>query len=138
MIPVIQINKKRKSDISAVEVEILRGSTNMITTGQLPALLYQCEAVTDKIQPRFLRVGIYSQAGELISDLKELPFDMTSEQARDRELQIQLVLSHEADKANNQEVVLRLDEKLAGTSHYQEYKVTRYQLRRSFSSDFDF
>ena len=65
-------------------------------------------------------------------------FDMTSDNARDRELQIQMVLSHEADKANNQEVILRLDEKLAGTSHYQEYLSVRYQLRRSFTSDFDF
>ena len=63
---------------------------------------------------------------------------MASDNARERELQIQLVLSHEAEKANNQEVVLRLDEKHAGTSHYKEYKSVRYQLRRSFTSDFDF
>lgn len=138
VIPVIQINKKRKSDISAVEVEILRGASTMITSGQLSVRLYQCDPVTDKVQPRLLRIGLYTKTGELVSDCKEIPFDMTSDQARDRELLIQLVLSHEADKANNQEVILRLDEKLAGTSHYQEYKSVNYQLRRSFTSDFDF
>ena len=138
VVPVLQINKKRKSDITAVGVEVLRGASNMITSGQLAVRFYQTEAVKDKVQPRHLRAGLYSLKGELISDCQELAFDMVSENARDRELQIQMVLSHEADNANNQEVVLRLDEKLTGTSHYQEYLSVRYQLRRSFTSDFDF
>ena len=61
VIPVIQINKKRKSDISAVPVDILRGTSTMITSGQLAVRLYQSEAVTDKMQPRELRVGIYTR-----------------------------------------------------------------------------
>ena len=39
---------------------------------------------------------------------------------------------------NNQEVVLKLEEKVSGTNHFREYKSTRYRLRRSFTSDFDF
>ncbi|PJE79253.1 hypothetical protein CI610_01783 [invertebrate metagenome] len=138
VVPILQINKKRKSDITAVGVEVLGGTSSMITSGQLAVRFYQTEAVTDKVQPRKLRAGLYSIRGELISDSHDLVFDMTSDHARERELQIQMVLSHEADKANNQEVILRLDEKLAGTSHYQEYLFVRYQLRRSFTSDFDF
>ncbi|WP_299733362.1 BREX-1 system phosphatase PglZ type A [uncultured Endozoicomonas sp.] len=138
VVPVIKINKKRKSDISSVGVQIHPAVSKMITSGQLTVRLYQQDPVTDKVQSRNLRVGIYTLAGELISDSHDLQFDMTSENPRDRELQIQLVLSHEADKANNQEVVLRLDEKHASTTHYQEYQAVRFQLRRSFTSDFDF
>ena len=51
---------------------------------------------------------------------------------------MQFFLTREAEAANGQEVILRLAEKIADTSHYQEYKTTRYTLKRTFSSDFDF
>ena len=138
VIPIIKINKKRQSDISAVEVDILRGSSTVITSGQLAVALYQAQAVTDKVQARKLRAGIYTQAGELISDCHELTFDLTSDNPRERELQVRFVLTRKADDVNNQEVILLLDEKLVGTSHYKEYKSIRYLMRRSFTSDFDF
>ena len=138
VIPIIKINKKRQSDISAVEVDILRGSSMVITSGQLAVAFYQAQPVTDKVQPRKLRAGIYTQAGALISDCHELAFDLTSENPRERELQVRFVLTRKADDANNQEVILLLDEKLAGTTHYKEYKSLRYLMRRSFTSDFDF
>lgn len=138
VIPVLKINKKRQSDLSAVEVEILRGSNSVITSGQLAVALYQAGPVTDKIQSRTLRAGIYTEAGELISDGHELTFDLTADNPRERELQVRFVLSRKADEVNGQEVVLKLEEKHAGTSHYKEYKSLRYQMRRSFTSDFDF
>lgn len=138
VIPIVRINKKRKSDISAVEVDILRGGTSVITSGQLALVFYQTEPSTDKVQPRTLRVGIYTQDGELISDSHDLVFDFVSDNPRERELQVRFVLTRKADEANGQEVILRLDEKLAGTSHYKEYKTLTYLMRRSFTSDFDF
>ncbi|MCK0165742.1 BREX-1 system phosphatase PglZ type A [Marinobacter sp. S6332] len=138
VIPVLKVNKKRQSDVSAVEVDILRGASSVITSGQLAVTLYQSGPVTEKIQPRLLRAGIYTEAGELISDSHELVFDLTSENPRERELQVRFLLSRKADEANGQEVFLRLDEQHAGTSHYKEYKSLRYTMRRSFTSDFDF
>ena len=138
VIPVLRVNKKRQSDVAAVEVEILRGSSSVITSGQLAVTLYQTGPVTEKIQARALRAGIFTEAGGLISDSQELTFDLSSENPRERELQLRLVLSRKADEANGQEVILRLEEKHAGTSHYKEYKSLRYTMRRSFTSDFDF
>jgi len=138
VIPVLQINKKRQSDLSQVEVDILRGSSSIITSGQLAVRFYQVQAVTDKLQARFLRAGIYTESGELISDSHELSFDLMSENTREREFQVRFVLTRNADDANGQEVILRLDEKLAGTTHFKEYKSLRYVIRRSFTSDFDF
>lgn len=138
VIPVLKVNKKRQSDVTAVEVEILRGASSMITSGQLAVTLYQTGPVTDKIQPRVLRAGIYTEAGELISDSHDLTFDLSSDNPRERELQVRFVLTRKADGANGQEVILRLTEKHAGTSHYKEYKSLRYLMRRSFTSDFDF
>ena len=138
VIPIIKINKKRQTDISVVEVDILRGSSSVITSGQLAVALYQKEPITDKVQPRKLRAGIYTQADELISDRHELTFDLNSENPRERELQIRFVMTKQADKANEEDVILKLEEQELGTSHFKEYKSIRYLMRRSFTSDFDF
>lgn len=138
VIPVLKINKKRQSDVTAVEVDILRGASSVITSGQLAVTMYQAGPVTDKIQPRVLRAGIYTEAGDLISDSHDLTFDLSSDNPRERELQVRFMLTRKADEANGQEVILRLEEKHAGTSHYKEYKSLRYLMRRSFTSDFDF
>jgi uncharacterized protein (TIGR02687 family) len=137
LVPVIEVNKSRKSDVAQVDIDVIRGSTSTISTGQLGVALYQVDPVSEKQQQRTLRIGIYSDTGELISDAQELPFDMTSESARERELTVRLVLSHEADNYNNQQVHLRLEEPVAGTSHFREYRSFAYTLRRSFTSDFD-
>lgn len=138
VIPVLQINKKRESDLTQVDVDIMRGAGTLITSGQLSVTFYQVQAVSDKVRGRKLQAGIYTLAGVLISDLHELDFDLDSENARERETPVRFLLTREANQANNQEVVLIVKEQVAATSHYQEYKSLRYTLRRSFSSDFDF
>jgi uncharacterized protein (TIGR02687 family) len=138
IIPVISINKKRESDIAAVEVDVLRGGTNVITSGQLSITLYQTEAVTDKVQPKNLRVGLYTSSGKLISDSHEVLLDLASENPREREMKMRFVLTQDADGANNQEVLLKLEEPVVGTNHYKAYKQLSYTIRRSFTSDFDF
>ena len=136
VLPVVQINKKRESDISKVEVDILRGATTMITSGQFTATFYQLTQTNDKVQPRTLRAGIYSLSGELLSDRHELRFDTKSDNAREREMQVRFLLTQNANQINNQDVVLRLEEKIEGTNHYQEYKTQKYLMRRSIASDF--
>ena len=138
VIPVISINKKRQSDVGRVDVEFIGGGGKTITTGQLAVVLYQTEPITEKKQARRLKVGIYTLAGEPISDTHDLTFDFASDNARERELPVRFILSRKADDFNNQQVELRLDEQVDGTSHYAKYQAVRYAIRRSLSSDFDF
>lgn len=138
VVPVISINKSRQSDTTAVEVDILRGSNSLITTEELNVSMYQSSPVTEKTLPRVLRVGIYTEAGELISDSYEMTFDLRSENPREREQQVSLILTRKIDEVNGQEVILKLEERVGSTSHYKEYKTLRYTVRRSFTSDFDF
>ncbi len=138
VIPVLRINKKRRSDLSRVSVDILAGETSVITSGQLSVKFYQTVPASDKVRPCVLRAGIYTQDGQLISDLHNLVFDSESDSAREREKEVQFILTRDADKANDQQVVLRLEEKVEGTTHYRVYKTATYQLRRSFTTDFDF
>ncbi|MDY0222241.1 MAG: BREX-1 system phosphatase PglZ type A [Desulfobacterium sp.] len=138
VVPVIKIRKKRQSDISRVGVDILRGSTSFITTGQFSVTFYQVESVTDKVQSRVLRAGVYSTANDLISDSHNLNFEFDSENSRERELKIRFLLTKKADDLNEQEVYLRLEEQEPGTTYFKEYKSIRYVIRRSFTSDYDF
>lgn len=137
VIPVIRVNKKRQSDVGRVEVEIIGGG-NTITTGQLAVVLYQTEAVTEKLQSRRLRAGLFTLDGKLVSDQHDLLFDFRSSNTREREFQKRFILSRKADEANNQQVELVLEEVVEGTAQFTRYKSVRYTVRRSLSSEFDF
>lgn len=136
IVPVISINKKRLDDVATVEVDLLRGGTSIISTGQLSVTLYQSEPVSDKLKLRELRGGIYTASGQLISDVHNVTMDLTADSARERELKLRFVLT--ADSAHNQEVSLKLEEPVSGTNQYTEYKHLKYTVRRSFTTDFDF
>lgn len=138
VIPVIAINKKRQSDVGRVAVELIGGGGRTITTGQVAVVLYQTEPVTEKRQARRLRAGLYTLGGEPISDTHELTFDFASGHPRDRERTLRFILSRKADDFNNQQIELRLDEPVEGTSHHSRYLAVRYTIRRSFTSEFDF
>ncbi len=138
VLPVIKVNKKRQSDVCNVEIDILRSGSSVITTGQLSVAFYQIEPVSGKKHPRTLRAGIYDKDGELISDKHELTFDFTSDQAREREMTIRFLLTRNADEANGQTVYLKLEENVAGTSKYRDYKSISYTMQQSFTTDFDF
>ncbi len=126
VVPVLKINKSRQSDLTAVEVEIVGSSNRTITSSQIAVLFYQSAPVTDKAQSRTLRAGIYSESGELISDSHELRFDSRSENPRERELATRFLMSKKADDFNGKDVILRLEERHAETSHYKDYLSIRY------------
>jgi uncharacterized protein (TIGR02687 family) len=138
VLPLLKITKGRQNDTAQVDVTILTGATKTITTGQLSVRLYQEEAVTEKIRPRQLRLGLCALDGTLLSDTHDLMFDMSSTNPRDREQKVQVLLSKAADRYNNKEVILKLEEQHAGTNHFKEYKNVRYTIKRSFTNDFDF
>lgn len=138
VIPVIQIHKKRKSDTAHVDIDIIRGSSSVISSGQLSVTFYQKDAVTDKLLPRVLKAGIYTLDGVLISDNHTLTFDLTSDNPREREMKVRFLLAQNSDDSNGKEVILKLEEQVDKTSHFREYATMAYQMRRSFKSDFDF
>lgn len=138
VIPVIKVTKKREADVGQVEVQIIVPGRSLISSGQTAATLYQVEPVSEKMRPRELLAGIYAADGTLISDEVALTFDFRSENPREREMPRKFLLSREADRFNNQDVVLKLRERVGKTSHYQDYASHRFELRRGISTDFDF
>ena len=130
------MNKKRRSDVTQVAVDIMPDS-DKITTGQLPVRLLQRDPVSDKVQARTVRLGLFVD-GTLISDQPVLTFDSTSADHRARYQEQVLYLSREADSFNNVSVELRLEEQVTNTTRWKKYAAAYYTLRRSFTADFDF
>ncbi|GAA4714728.1 TIGR02687 family protein [Promicromonospora umidemergens] len=136
VVPVLAVNKKRKSDTRLVNVEVWPES-DKITTGQVVVRLFQTEPVSDKVQPRTLRAGLY--VGEtLISNLVGLTFDQASAEKRDRYQSARMLLSQESSDYNNRAVEFRLEEQIPNTNQWRVFAKAVYTLKRSFASDFDF
>lgn len=138
VIPVLRVGKRREADIGKVDVQIIAPSRNLISSGQTAVALYQAQPVSEKQQQRDLLAGIYAQDGTLISDEHQLTFDFISQNPREREFPVTFLLSRDADRFNNQDVFLKLRERIGKTSHFEEYASHPFQLRRGISTDFDF
>lgn len=138
VVPVLVINKKRKSDTRLVNVKVLP-DTDKITTGQLVVKLFQSEPVSDKVQARVLRAGLYVGETLLSNDPPPvLTFDSSSPEQRDRYQSVQLLLNQDANDYNNRAVELRLEELIPNTNQWRVYEKAMFTLKRSFTSDFDF
>lgn len=138
IVPVIRVGKRREADVGKVEVQIIVAGKSLISSGQTAVTLYQAQPVSEKLQQRDLLAGIYAADDKLVSDEHQLTFDYASDNARERELPLKFLLSREADAYNNQDVLLKLRERVGKTSHYDDYASHRFQLRRGLTTDFDF
>jgi uncharacterized protein (TIGR02687 family) len=140
VVPVLTINKSRTSDVQQVEVDIIRTSSNLITTSQATVSFYQTEPAIDKYLARTLRVGFYAPDGTLLSDQQVFVFDSTEEDARLREKKHSFVFGKKADQPEyrNKEVVLKLEEQIAGSNQYRTYKDQTFRLKKAMETDFEF
>lgn len=133
VVPVIRINKSRSDTVEPVNVDI-HPESDRITTGQIVVKLYQSSKVEPHKPARRLRAGLYF-ADALISDQHEMTFDSSSDAGRDRFQSVTLVLSKDADEANNHVVEFRLAEPVEGTDQWKKYKSAPYTIKRAFASD---
>jgi uncharacterized protein (TIGR02687 family) len=136
VVPVLEINKARKSDIEQVEIDIISGSSN-ITSNTFAVSFYQKQPVADKIQQRQLKAAFYTGSGQLISDVKTLLFNSSENDAMGREKRQSFLFNSEAAKHNGQDVFLKLEELIEGTSQFKTYKSITYRMLIAFASEFD-
>ena len=138
IVPVLRVGKQREADIGKVEVQIIVPGRSLISSGQTAVTFYQAQPVSEKLHQRELSAGIYAMDGTLISDQHDLVFDFASDNPREREQPFKFLLSREADNFNNQDVFLKLRERVGKTRHFEDYASHRFQLRRGITTDFDF
>ncbi|MDE0940415.1 MAG: hypothetical protein OSA43_10705 [Pirellulales bacterium] len=137
VLPVLTVNKSRASDIEVVDVDIIRGGSNLITTAKFLVALYQSQPVADKKVGRELRIGFYAADGTLISDRQTLTFDSSDESPRNRERKINLTFDKSADAHQEEEIFLIMEEQIPGTDRYNSYKKEAYRFKKTFESDFE-
>ena len=135
VVPVLRVNKKKAGDVSLVDVEIMQ-EKDSITTNQVVVGLFQKEPVSDKVQARQLKVGLYF-GDRLISNEVIHDFDLAGLDKRERMVSLQLLLSKDADDLMKENVELRLMAKAFKTTHWGVYASKTLKLSRSFTSDFD-
>jgi uncharacterized protein (TIGR02687 family) len=133
-LPLLQVSKKRVSDVAQVDVEIRRSGGKTISSGVLVFRLYQVQPVSEKMQGRTLRVALFDSTGEPISELKTMIFDSGEISDKTRDIECRLTLTTKADKAGD--AILRLDELIPGTDKYKEYRSETYTISRMFEIDF--
>ena len=133
VVPVISINKGRSDTVEPVNVEI-HPESDKITTGQVVVKLHQSTKVEPNRPARRLRAGLYF-GDNLISNEQEMTFDSDSAEGRDRFQSVTLLLSKDADSANNQSVEFRLSEPIEGTDQWKKYRGVPYTVKRAFASD---
>ena len=135
-VPVLRVSKKRSTDIRPVGLS-LHTRAGTITTFEVAVDVHQGEPVSDKIQARTVRIGMYSR-DVLISNLQSVVLDSESLEARDRTQKVTLLLTREADAHDGREVEIRVEEQTPNTNHYTTVTKATATLRRTFGNDFDF
>ena len=136
VVPVIEINKKRKSDIEFVDVDIL-GGMKKITSNQFGINFYQRQPVAEKMLERQITAGFYTLSGKPISDVVTLNFNSDDRDSTAREKRHVFTFISDAVQYNNQEVELQLDEPVEGTTLKRPYQRHRFLMLISFGSEFD-
>jgi uncharacterized protein (TIGR02687 family) len=136
VIPVLEINKARKSDIEQVEIDVSSPSYN-ITSNTFGVSFYQKNPIGDKVLARDIKAAFYTKDNLLISDVSNIKFDSRDNDAAAREQRKTFVFTSEASKLNGRDVFLKLEENIEGTSHFKIYKTITYRMLIAFSSEFD-
>ncbi|WP_394194961.1 BREX-1 system phosphatase PglZ type A [Microbacterium foliorum] len=136
VVPVISVTytDSGKSTVRPVNIAIQQKSPN-ISTGVLAVDIHQSEPVTDKVQGREVRAGIYL-GDELLSNHVLLKFISESNDPRERFVPARMALRSEADAHNNEDVELRLEEQIPNTTQWRIVTKAVYKLKRSFQMDF--
>ena len=136
VVPVLEINKSRKSDLEQVEIDIISGSTN-ITSNTFGISFYQKQTVADKVFPRRLKAAFYTASGKIISDTATLLFNSSDNDAAAREQRKTFLFVSDVSKYNGQDVVFKLEEPIEGTTQFKIYKIFTYRMLIAFSNEFD-
>lgn len=135
VIPLIQIKKKRTTDVKDVNVEII--PIRNISTNTVNVALYQSEVVDDKTKPITLKVSFESTKGVTLSDEFKHTFDSIEQYDTNRETRFKLTFKQDINEYNNQIIKLVTRKVLDGSTETPIYKELEVKLSLSFFNDFD-
>lgn len=135
VMPVLHVNIKKKQGVSEVSVDILNKKSK-ITTNTQTISFYQNQPVSEKVKEVTLRFGFYDQAGNLLSDSITLTFGSTSEDSTQRELKHRFMFKRQLSELNGQEIYLRKEQQVAGSSQFKKLEDIAYKVSVLFMAEF--
>jgi len=126
----VNFNKeKEKTRKSTVGIQIL-GNQHRVTTEKYRVQLLQLDAVSERVEPVTVKVAIYDDE-LLVSDIKTVSFDSSSNNLAERQKDIILTLQNRAyDHQKNYRLVVR------DVNTNIEICSVDIRINRSFISDF--
>lgn len=135
VIPLIEIRKKRSTDVKDVTVDII--PLRSISTNTVTVSLYQSDIVDEKTKPITLKISFESSNGITLSDEFKHTFDSTEQYDTNRETKFRLTFKQDINDYNNQTIKLVTRKVLANSSETPIYKELNVKLALSFFNDFD-
>jgi len=135
VIPLIQIKKKRKSDVKKVNVEII--PLRNISTNSVNVSIYQSEIIDEKTKPITLKISFESSNGVTLSDVVKYTFDSKESYDTNREKRFKLTFKQDINAYNNKIIKLILREVKQESDETPIYKSLDVKLALSFFNDFD-
>jgi uncharacterized protein (TIGR02687 family) len=136
IVPILKVNKKRQSDVSKVDVDLIH-SGNKITSNRIGLSFYQKELVGDKVIKRTLRIAFYNKKDELTSDVFLKDFDNSNSNESTKEISYTFNLTSDNTKLTDSEITLKFEEPIEGASQYSLYKEYKFPLYLTFYNEFD-
>ena len=138
IVPIITVNKGRKSDVRDVEISF-QPRTTTITTGTVEVVAIQKDAVSGKVQPVEAVMGIYADDNTLLSQEITVVFNSSDEDERGRRQSLTFYLNNESNEYNNTYVYFRAKAKVSGTKQKVELDSQILRLKKgSIYDEFDF
>jgi len=140
VVPVLFIARKRSDTVSKVEIDIINKANNKITTNIHTVKYYQLQAVGVKfiartIKSYFAVIDDVEENKQIISDVFNYTFDLTSDRTEEREIQNKFTLSTSIKRSSN--VYLVVEEKVDKTNKWITISKFPYSLSLTMENDFD-
>lgn len=110
VIPVLNFKYNKKQEFRKVDV-VLNNTSTKITNNKFTLNLFQTEGVSDKIQPRKLKIALWDIENNIqVSDEQFLIADSVSDNIQDREFKRVLTILSDFEYDKNKTYYLRLEE----------------------------
>ena len=140
IVPVLFIAKKRSDTVYKVDIDILNKTNNRITTNIHTVKFYQLQPVGTKYIPRTIKsyfavIDDVEENKQIISDVFNYTFDLTTDRTEDREIQNKFILSTSIKRSSN--VYLIIEENVDKTNKWITISKFPYTLTLAMENDFD-
>jgi uncharacterized protein (TIGR02687 family) len=137
IIPLIKVNRNTELKSRPVDFDVIR-SSSMITANIFPVTFLQKEPVAEKVLPQHIQVSIWSQEGELLSDVYDLIFDSKEKDPAKMHQKVTFRFSKDLTSLNGQSVYLKVMTKAQGTNDFNKElkeKQDQYTINISFGAE---